>query len=576
MEIDKKEDFNKPHYDPSEKVKKRIQYLYSEFDVMDKERKKPRRYFNDRTLVDFIDDSEKRVNGYILTREEQGKETWQANFFHPVTKNKLKAIIASVAHQVPRMKIKAQNDEGMVDTKRAEVLDHLVKYSYNQEDIETEFFFETWEDAVKGTCIVFDGHQKIKRKFKEITEIDTITGEVKWEEKEEISDDKCVDFIVPLENIYIKDFFTRHIQEQPGIAWVDYYNKGQLKNEFGNYPSFKYIKAGKEMNKDDETTYFMESWKHRVEDNEGYEVIRYYNVFTDEYMVCVNGVLLLDAPMLWKMGGKKVYPFAKTEFEPFGDRFFYGNSLPNTLMGEQDVINTLFNMSVDKTYRSMVPPLLIGDTNRDMFDLEDEEVSGDTKIYVDDINQVKEMQIQGVSGGEVKMIDIISRGLDVTSVDQNQSGVSGRGVTAREVVIANENAKKLKGLFYQSLKGLWYQKTKLRIMNILTYYTMPQIKGILGDSEEKMATYKKFMVEDTQLSDGSTGTLGIQMVGDKGQLPRTADLDIEEEQNRLQGVNYEAMAVTKDYLDNWHYDVTLMSEEFHLQEQSSWNCRNLL
>ena len=217
----------------------------------------------------------------------------------------------------------------------------------------------------------------------------------------------------------------------------------------------------------------------------------------------------------------------------------------------------------------MVPPLLIGEGNRDLFDLEDEEYTQDTKIYVEDINQVKQMEIQGISSGEVKMIDIISRGLDVTSVDSNQQGVAGRGVTAREVVIANENAKKLKGLFYRSLKALWLQKTRLRIMNILTYYTMPQIKGVLGDSEEKMNTYKNFMVEDAKLSDGSKGTLGIQMVGSKKELPSTNELDITEEQYRQQGENYEGMAITKDYLDKWHYDVTIQTEDFHQYEQST-------
>ncbi len=560
-------DSEKPLYDPSDKEKKRIEYIYNEFDIMDKERKKARRYFNDRTLKEFIDDGEKRATGYVLTKSEQGKEDWQANFFHPVTRNKTKAIIAAVAHDVPKMRIKAQNNDGKMDSKRAEVIKHLVKYSYNQEDIETEFFFECWENAIKGTVIVYDGYQKIKRKFKEITSVDITSGEVTWEEKEEVSDEKCVDFIVPLENIYIKDFFIRDIQDQPGIIWLDYYNKEQLKTEFGGYKNFEYIKAGGELTTGEEKTYFSENWKNRTEDEDGYEILRYFNTFTDEYMICINGVMVLDIPMLWEMNNKKIYPFAKTPFEPFDGKFFYGNSLPNTLMGEQDVINTLFNMSVDKTYRSMVPPLLIGEANRDMFDLEDEEYSQDTKIYVDDIAQVKQMEIQGITSGDVKMIDIISRGLDVSSVDANQQGVTGKGVTAREVVIANENARKLRGLFYGSLKSLWYQKVKLRMMNILTYYTMPKISGVL-DSKE-LVTYKKFMVEDTQLSDGSSGTLGIQMVGDKKKLPRTADLDVEEEEYRQQGINYEGLAITKDYLDHWDYDVTIMTEDLHQSEQST-------
>ena len=52
------------------------------------------------------------------------------------------------------------------------------------------------------------------------------------------------------------------------------------------------------------------------------------------------------------------------------------------------------------------------------------------------------------------MIKWVSSGIDLGTVDENQQGIASRGTTAREIVIANENAKRLKGLFFMFLTDL--------------------------------------------------------------------------------------------------------------------------
>lgn len=556
-------------YEPSNKEKETVQEVYAAFEKMRTIRNRPYRLLNDRTLVQFWDDSEKRLNSYVPSREEQGKEEWEANFFHPVTRNKFKAILASAANSIPPVDITARNNKGRLDPKRAEVVRHLVDYSFTQKnDPQEEAFFEAWELSEKGTIITYDGCERVSGKRKEITSFDLVTGDVQWEEKDVVLKDDLVDFIVPIEEFYPADIGIRDLQEQPRNIWATYVDESKFEEEFSKFKRFKCVRPGTYAFSTDNTTFFHDDWKSRVDDDNPYEIIRYYDKYHDAYRIIVNGVLLLDAPMLWYSNGEKVYPFAKSIFEPFNSKFFYGNSLPNMLMGENDVINALYNMAVNKTYRSFNLPLIIGEANRDDFDLEDREVSGDTRIYVQDVQQVREVPMQGLNASEVKMIDLISRGLDLSSVDGNQSGVAGRGVTAREVVIANENALKLKGILYMFLRHLYLQKVNLRIMNILTYYTLPKVDSILGEDEAGKSAYRSFQVQNAQLSDGSTGVLGIQMVGNKDELPAKTDLDIQEEENRLQGVNYEAMAVTSEYLDNWHFYVSVSLTDFQNHDAS--------
>jgi hypothetical protein len=154
--------------------------------------------------------------------------------------------------------------------------------------------------------------------------------------------------------------------------------------------------------------------------------------------------------------------------------------------------------------------------------------------------------------------------LDLSSVDSNQQGVANRGVTAREVVIANENAKKLKGIMYLFLTSLWLQKMKLRLMNILIYYTQPKVAKVAGD--KKAAEFQSFSV-NSELSDGGKGTLNIQMVENASQLPTPAELDIEETAKTMQsGERNEVIAITSDYLDDWQYDIKIVSDSIYQQE----------
>ncbi|MBT9165076.1 MAG: hypothetical protein DDT23_01091 [candidate division WS2 bacterium] len=395
---------------------------------------------------------------------------------------------------------------------------------------------------------------------------------MEFEEKEIEVADECVDVLVPLSELFIKDFHIHDIQEQPAIAWIRYLDKDAVEKEFGQYKNYQYVldKGGAGTYQSETETFFYQRWKDRVEAENDYEVIKYYNRFKDKYNIIVNGVLLLSAPMLW--GRKdKVYPFAKQIFEPFSGRpFFYGNSLPNANMDVQDVINTLYNMSLDKTYRSLNPPLLAGIRNKDLLEMENEKIGMETTIYVEDINQVQFQRIPGITDSEMAMIKWVSQGMDLGTIDINQQGIAGRGVTAREIVIANENAKRIKGIFFTFLTDLWVQKTKLRILNILMNYTQPKVEEIVGPEGAKTyrESFRTILVEGSKFPTGETGMLAIQFVGTREALPTQKELDIEEEKYNLQGIKFQKIAITSDYLDNFEYDVQVIPESLYQKDSA--------
>ena len=557
-------------YQLTKEEEKEVNLIYDDVEKMIDQRNQTYKQFNDRTLVNYIDDSEKRLNGYVPSRESQDKKDWQANVFHPDTRNKLKAIVASVALTPPDSKYRAVGNDGGLDLKRAELMKELVRHSYYQQNPEVEIFFDAWGGAGRGTIIKHEGYLKTKYKRRFIKSYDLSTGAVESEEREVNVDNKCIEVDVPLSELYIRDFHIFDIQKQPSLAWIKYLDKDAAEGEFGQYKNWQYVptKPPKGFG-DDNTTFFNQRWAGRTDEDE-YEVIRYYNKYQDKYDIIVNGVPLLIAPLLWGKRDKK-YPFAKSIFEPFEGRdFFYGNSLPNSLMGQQDIVNQLYNMGLDKTYRSMNPPMLANIANKDLLETENDSIGMDTTLYVEDINQVQYQAIPGVTAPEQAMLQLVSRGIDLTTVDANQQGVAGRGVTAREIVIANENAKKLKGIFFMFLKDLWVQKTKLRILNILMNYTQPIVTEVVG--EDGAVTYqdsfRTFNIEDSKFPDGRTGLLSVQMVGGQGELPSAGQLAEEESQWKETGENFQKVAMTSDYLDNYDYDVQIITDSTYQQEAS--------
>ena len=146
----------------------------------------------------------------------------------------------------------------------------------------------------------------------------------------------------------------------------------------------------------------------------------------------------------------------------------------------------------------------------------------------------------------------MSQSIDYLSVDVTQQGQQGGGVTAREVIIADERARQLKGIIFMYLEDLWIQKTRMRINTILTHYLKD--KAVRTDMKDSVIS-----VPDVEFSDGSRGTLDIHIASSKSKLLPVLEIEAREAAMAEQGENYKLISITKDYLDNWHYDVEVIT-----------------
>lgn len=569
-------------YRPDQKTRDRRAELYKNIDTMIERRNLTYPEFNDdggdQTLRQYIDDGDRRLNGYTLTREAQGKEDWQANVFSQVTRAKTRAVVAGVALKFPEFHWKAWKG-GMQSPQRAEAARQMVAFSRQYDNPKLKMFDDAWECAGKGTIITYDGFRHVVEDVPVIDEFDPLTGEVKTHDEEVVTEHRAVDEIVPLTELFIWDFYVRDIQEQERLAWIDYLSPSQLKKEYGKNKNYKYLKDGKALGasryEGETDSYYYRKWVSRTDANDNkYERVRYYSKAEHCYEVWINGVLMQKTPLLW--GGKKsrVYPFAKTIYEPFSNKnFFYGMSLAKVLQSFQDVDNITWDGILDSLFRSLNPEIISGLANKDLLDIEDELTSQDGVRYVPDVSQIRPMPTRGVNAGDIQLLTMIRQAMDFVSIDPSQQGVSAAGVsgkTAKEIMTMDERAQELRGIFFMMLEDLWWQKTRLRLPNVIMNYMQPEIEAFAGkDAAQTIAgSVAEFDVEDVLLSDGSRGTLGIALFDNKNKLPSEVDIGAKEDAMKEQGYNYKQIAMTTDYLDEWQFDFRIVPKSIEQQSQS--------
>jgi len=476
---------------------------------------------------------------------------------------KMKAIAAGIALQVPGMSFTAKNKQGNRSASRAEIFKNIIQQSFKVGNPTMSAFREMWHMLAHGTVFEYEGYKTGGAMRDRIESFDSLTGEVTTKKEYVEMDGKPFSVILNPQEFFWWTFYTNDVQEQPRIAWVQHYTKAQLEVEFSKYKNYDAVKDRKGMSsiaKQNDSTFFRE-WSERTEDENDYEVFRLYDKEEDKYQIWVNGINLLNVPILW--GDKeKTYPFAVQQAENYANtNFFVGMPFGQLMEAYQEQKNSVINTLIDKLYRSAKKPFLIGTGNQDLFDIQDQFVDEDNKYYVPDIAQVKPFPYEGPNQGEFMMLSVLDKGLETISVDKAQQGQSAGGSrTAREVVIADQRAQEIKGSLYLALENLWLQKTRLRNQIILSHFINDKAAG-------KHKADQIISIENYVFGDGIRGTLDIHIAKTKAGLLPVKELDARAASMEEQGIPYKIISITKGYLNDWVYDFQILPDSFHKKEK---------
>lgn len=462
------------------------------------------------SFIQYRNDSRTLFNSQTPTRKV-GQKDWRSNTFKPVTRNKTIAIAAQIVSSMIIPRFTAQNQKQQTDRVVSETLRDLYQYSLTYESKDGgktagEKFMHAILTAIsEGTVHVAEDFVIKFRKLKEFVDSKDgkLFGESEWKEKEIQAFRGCLTSVIPNNEVLIANPWIYDIQDQPWIIREQLMTKGNFDTLFNKFPNSKFVEGGMKTVSisDDGSLYENQQDSDFTIAGDEVSVVYYWSRDTDEYHIVANGVLLTDVnnPIPY---AHKMYPITKAVFEPFASNFYWGKSLPHKIAGEQEMINKVYRIILDKFRLSAIPPLVVkGDPiNSDV-------VIPGAITNVDEDTDVAPIAgvTNGVTGNEFAVLKMLEDSVSFSSIGPEGQGVSTPGEkTAQEILTLEENANKLLGLFRLSVTWLVEKQGYLRGMNILEFFSRESIKEIAG--EEMQTAFETFEFTDTRLLNGAQGT----------------------------------------------------------------------
>lgn len=455
-------------YNPSAEVRECLAAIKHDYAEAQYIRDSTYEEFNDRDLVQQLNDDMRAFNSYIPAPSDDPNEEWRANVVKPVTRAKAISIAANVTAAVLYPNIIAQNKNSEMDRDAAMVMKDLVEFSLDESQYEKTFVRAVIAAMYSPAVFIEDGFAEVYRLLEE-------GG------SEEVLDEVFSGFqnhLIACDDMFIGNIYEPELQKQPFLIKRKVIDYSEAKIKYGDLEDFKYVQPGLRVFYEDDQDSFYERYEESMR-TRLVEEVTYYNRLSNLELVLVNGILVhgdTKRPMQRKDGK---YPFTHFGFEPYNERFFYRKSLVAKIAPEQSIIDVLYGLAIDSAMLQTMPPgITFGNE------------SVDSAIVVP--GKVTTMQTgseyQSLQSGvnmdfALKMLQAMEGSVEQNSASSLLGGATPQGAsTAFEVATIQENAMKVLGLFGKMVKFMVEDFGNLRIGSILQFMTVAEGLEVTGET----------------------------------------------------------------------------------------------
>ena len=306
--------------------------------------------------------------------------------------------------------------------------------------------------------------------------------------------------IVPVDEFMIANVREFSVQKQRFVIRKRFIDFDEAKSLYGDHENFQYVTPGVKSIYSSEDGSFYDVYD--TDNPTLVEEATYYNRREDIEIVMVNGIymgkdVIEDNTFKHRrtvmtpegeVATVPVYKFAKSGYEPIDEmRFFYYKSAAAKLGPDQDLIDTLYNMVLDGTFLSIMPPV-------NVFGSEEQ---GASVVYPGATNYFgKEAKAEVMNVGQninagLNTLNLVERSMSQSSQDDTRIGISARGnQTAFEISRMEQNAAVQLGLFGKMIGFLVRDIAELMIDNIVQHLTIGQVNELItGDVQMKYNTF---------------------------------------------------------------------------------------
>lgn len=503
------------NYKPTDEEREAIFMMKKFFTLGDTTMRKPRREFNDLSVLDRMTVDQMAWNTY-QPNDGDGIEgdqinEWKSRAMKPVVRNKIVSIAAHATARVIFPKVFAYSKDNDEESDAADVMRDLMEWCADQSDYEKTSFYAIISALVNPASIInidnVEAYRSVRKKNKKGK------SELTYEKDEENSGFR--DTVVSVDELYIENIYEHDIQKQGWLIWRKVQSYDLLRTKYGHLDNFKYVKPGVQLIYNNANQTFYEVYDTNMDREFGEEVILWHKGL-DLKLIEVNGVLLTDHdnpnPRLDKM-----YPFIKFGYELIDEgKFFYYKSLAFKMKQDANIINTLYPMIIDGTYLNIFPPVKITGVDEVASDVI---IPGASIALSNPDADAEAIRLgQDIRGG-IETLFEVEKSINQTSQDPIMAGQQPNkgSLTAYEISKLEQNANTVLGLFIKMISFFVKSYGKLRVNDILQYLTLPDATEIVGNEP---LVYKSFLLPDKNVN-GKNMSRKIQFDGNMSDQPQS-------------------------------------------------------
>lgn len=484
-------------YQPSDAEKNLRAEIIKNFALGNVNMYKPRREFNDLSLISRYSIDKMAFNNY---QENDGDPTtgdtstaWKSRAVKPIIRNKIMSIAAHATARTLFPKIFAYNENDEEQRDAAMVMEDLQEWVADQSNYAKTCLYAVITSLYSPASIVSEEYTETYRAVKKQKD----TGG-KWVVDYVLDEDLSgfINEVVPVDELYIENFYEREMQRQGWLIRrkVQAYSLLKAKYE-SKYSNFKYVSSGMQTVFNDANQSFYNVYDTNMRQEMGEEII-FYRKVDDIKIIMVNGVILTDVDNPNPRQDKQ-YPFTKFGWSIIDEGMcFYYKSLAALLQQEAKIVNTLYQMVMDGTMLSVMPPMAnIGGEiiSRSVI------VPGAVTTLSDPNADLKPITLnQNLKAGYDALFKL-EESLDKSSIEPIQEGdTQAGGQTAYEISRLEQNAATVFGLFLHMVgNDLVKPLGKLILGDILQYLTIADVKRIEGVAGGELI-YKTFYLQNKE------------------------------------------------------------------------------
>jgi len=480
-------------------------YLIERLERAKYAREQPHIEFDDKPYLDQHTTNAKAANSYNPPRANEE----DTRIVTGTTQEKENTLLSSLLNFNFEGSIDAHDKNDMIIGELGNDMEDMVRKSRRMEKYDAKRPLLYKEVLDQGTAFIEEIKTEQIVYDKTLRDIESGMGgvnieNIKWDTKLRKLYAKCEVSLLSGTNVYLGNIREFFLNKQP-YAFIRYEVPYDIaKADYADWDRWKNVPKTINRQKSTQDQVEYRNWSLLDSDKDSVEVIKYQDPINNEFMIMLNGVMMLPIKFpLTAISPSGRFTFVKGDAEPISKFFAYSKSIPAKTKVDQAVLDEMLKMILLKMKQSAIGTW----ANNTGQVLSRKALLAGKMLNGVNPEQLKRIgNFEGPNQSEFNAFKLMKELLNEKSVDPVFSGQdAGSGQTATEIIQRKQQQMLRLGQTVVGIVNMETELIELRIHNILANWSIPVDQRVDKVRNELVNVYRSFSMEATMQDNGRKG-----------------------------------------------------------------------